>query len=90
MVIKLFDLFHYASIDIVYILAYYFDKLHIVKPFTSRSANSEKYIVCKSFRGIEQEDLNSLYNIVDEMVIFYLNNTNMYEKLLIMRYQEIL
>ena len=69
MVIKLFDLFHYASIDIVYILAYYFDKLHIVKPFTSRSANSEKYIVCKSFRGIEQEDLNSLYNIVDEMVI---------------------
>ena len=45
MVIKLFDLFHFASIDIVYILAYYFDKLHIVKPFTSRSANSEKYIV---------------------------------------------
>lgn len=69
MVIKLFDLFHYASIDIVYTLAYYFDKLHIVKPFTSRSANSEKYIVCKSFRGISDEDLNSLYNIIDEMVI---------------------
>ena len=69
MIIKLFDLFHYASIDIVYTLAYYFDKLHIVKPFTSRSANSEKYIVCKSFRGINKEDLNSLYNIVDEMVI---------------------
>ena len=69
MVIKLFDLFHYASIDIVYTLSYYFDKLHIVKPFTSRSANSEKYIVCKSFRGISNDELNSLYNIIDEMVI---------------------
>ena len=69
MVIKLFDLFHYASIDIVYTLSYYFDKLHIVKPFTSRSAKSEKYIVCKSFRGISNDELNSLYNIIDEMVI---------------------
>ena len=69
MIIKLFDLFHHASIDLLYILSFYFKNLHIIKPFTSRSANSEKYIICKSFSGISTDDLNNLYNIVDELVI---------------------
>ena len=69
MILKLFDLFHHASIDLLYLLSFYFDKLHIVKPFTSRSANSEKYLICKSFKGITKDELNNLYNIVDELSI---------------------
>lgn len=71
MVIKYFDIFQQSSIDMIYILSCYFDKLHIVKPFTSRPANSEKYIVCKSFKGISKEDLESLYTIVQELDIIF-------------------
>lgn len=74
MVLKLFDLFHQSSIDLIYILAHYFDKIHIVKPFTSRAANSEKYIVCKKFKGINQDELNQLYNIVEELSIISKQN----------------
>ena len=74
MVLKLFDLFHQSSIDLIYILAHYFDKIHIVKPFTSRAANSEKYIVCKNFKGINQDELNQLYNIVEELSIISKQN----------------
>ena len=44
-------------------------KYILLKPFTSRSANSEKYIVCKNFLGISEENLESLYNIINELEI---------------------
>ena len=69
MVIKIFDLFSYPSIDLLYILTTLFDNLHIIKPFTSRSANSEKYILCKGFRGIRDNYLESLYEMVEELSI---------------------
>ena len=69
MVLKIFDILHQSTIDLLYILSTYFDKIHIVKPFTSRSANSEKYIVCKNFLGISEENLESLYNIINELEI---------------------
>ena len=37
------------SIDILYILSSFYEKVYISKPNTSRYANSEKYIVCKGF-----------------------------------------
>ena len=57
MVLKLFDLFHHCSLELIYILCCYFDNVYIVKPFTSRSANSEKYIVCKGFRAVSYTHL---------------------------------
>ena len=42
----------------------YFKELYIVKPNTSRPANSEKYLVCKYFKGISNEKLHELYNII--------------------------
>lgn len=49
-VMKLFDIFTQGTIDIIYILNTFYSKVYICKPFTSRFANSEKYIVCKQFR----------------------------------------
>ncbi len=66
MVIKLYDIFHNVTVDIIYILAYYFENIFIVKPYTSRAANSEKYIVCKHFKGIDKENLEKLYTIIKE------------------------
>ena len=38
--------------------------MFITKPFTSRPANSEKYVICKQFRGINANLLNILqYNL---------------------------
>ena len=49
-ILKIFDIFNKSSIDIVYLLSYYYETVFIVKPNTSRYANSEKYIVCISFK----------------------------------------
>ena len=48
-ILKLFDCFMPHSIDIIYILSSFYEKVYIIKPYTSRYANSEKYIVCKGF-----------------------------------------
>eukprot|EP01012_Entosiphon_sulcatum_P051471 TRINITY_DN7068_c0_g1_i1.p1 TRINITY_DN7068_c0_g1~~TRINITY_DN7068_c0_g1_i1.p1 ORF type:complete len:519 (-),score=62.37 TRINITY_DN7068_c0_g1_i1:6-1535(-) len=44
---KLFDLFTEFTIDILYILWKSFGSIALLKPLTSRPANSEKYIICK-------------------------------------------
>lgn len=48
-ILKMFDCFMQHSIDILYILSSFYDKVYVMKPSTSRYANSEKYIVCKGF-----------------------------------------
>ena len=63
-VIKIFDIFYKSSADIIYILSLYFKELYIVKPNTSRPANSEKYLVCKYFKGIDTTKLLELYEII--------------------------
>jgi 23S rRNA U2552 (ribose-2'-O)-methylase RlmE/FtsJ len=52
-VLKIFDINTKDTIRMLYILYYYYEELYITKPVTSRPANSEKYIVCKKFKGIE-------------------------------------
>jgi len=48
-VLKVFDCFMQHSVDILYILSSFYQKVYMMKPYTSRYANSEKYIVCKGF-----------------------------------------
>ena len=48
-VLKIFDCFMPHTIDLLFILSSFYDKVYITKPHTSRYANSEKYIVCKKF-----------------------------------------
>ena len=47
---KLFDLFTPFSVGLLYLLYRSFEKVCIFKPVTSRPANSERYVVCKSLR----------------------------------------
>jgi 23S rRNA U2552 (ribose-2'-O)-methylase RlmE/FtsJ len=51
-VLKVFDLFSSASFEMVYLLTYLYEEVYIMKPSTSRPANSEKYIVCLNFRMV--------------------------------------
>ena len=51
-VLKLFDIFHDKTIKLMHVLHTVYDNIYITKPFTSRPANSEKYIVCVNFKNI--------------------------------------
>ncbi len=48
-ILKIFDSFTQHTVDLLYILSSFYEKVYISKPYTSRYANSEKYIVCKGF-----------------------------------------
>ena len=56
-VLKMFDVFHRNTIEILSILSYFYDKVYMYKPLTSREANSEKYIVCVNFQRKKNYDL---------------------------------
>jgi len=49
-ILKIFDVFTQPTIDLLYLLSGMYETVHIVKPYTSRYANSERYVVCKGFR----------------------------------------
>ena len=70
-ILKIFDIFTQATIDILYILSSLYEKCYIIKPNTSRNANSEKYIVCKLFK------LSDTSELVNKLIIFFnCNNLN--------------
>ena len=47
-VLKMFDIFHKTSVECIYLLSIMFQEVYVIKPKTSRTAKSEKYIVCKN------------------------------------------
>ncbi len=82
-VCKVFDLFSYSMVQIMYLLYSVFEKVIIYKPETSRPANSEKYIVCINFHdNISQENKNKLIeNIKVWNDITNEENTAMFENI---------
>jgi 23S rRNA U2552 (ribose-2'-O)-methylase RlmE/FtsJ len=58
-VLKVFDTFTQASLDLLYTLSSLYATVQAVKPATSRQANSEKYLVCKGFHGGPTDELRS-------------------------------
>lgn len=55
----MFDILTDFSVELVYILYLHFEKISIVKPFSSRSANSERYIICMNLQTPNPVDLIS-------------------------------
>ena len=67
-VCKLFDIHSSITIKYIFLLSNYFDKVFITKPHTSRPANSEKYLVCKGFKEIEDYYLDLLFIYIKNWV----------------------
>ena len=68
-VIKVFDTFKRASLDIIYILSFLYEEVYFIKPNTSRYTNSEKYIVCKYFRIENNESwVHAFYHIAKKAI----------------------
>jgi 23S rRNA U2552 (ribose-2'-O)-methylase RlmE/FtsJ len=74
-VLKIFDTFMNHSIDLLYILSSFYDKVYIIKPQTSRYANSEKYIVCKGFTSISFEQFAPFIQRAFEKMLLSTNSS---------------
>jgi len=61
-VLKIFDMATKFTVDLLSILSYCYEEVSIIKPKSSRPANSEKYVVCTGFkfRQDHDQDLNVL------------------------------
>ena len=70
-VLKVFDLFYHKTIQLLYLLYLSYNELHIYKPTVSRISNSEKYIICKGYKGFNKE-------IIDILSKYYNNVENLY------------
>lgn len=57
-VLKVYDIFMRTTIEIIYMLCNMYESVFLYKPHTSRTANSEKYIICK----------NMEYDITDKWI----------------------
>tara|TARA_Y100001970_G_scaffold292480_1_gene433932 strand:+ start:2059 stop:3234 length:1176 start_codon:yes stop_codon:yes gene_type:complete len=77
-IIKIYDIYSKYSIKVLYIISLFFEKIYIVKPLTSRPANSEKYILGYKFNQNNEYDfyLNILKNIIINKNLEFLNNNN--------------
>lgn len=67
-VIKFFETFTSTSIKIVEILSKFYKNIFIYKPLTSRSSNSEKYIICESFKITSEKELNKYVSKLIELL----------------------
>jgi 23S rRNA U2552 (ribose-2'-O)-methylase RlmE/FtsJ len=47
---KFYDCFTEKSVLLIYILSLMYKNVDIIKPYTSRPANSEKYVICRNFQ----------------------------------------
>lgn len=75
-ILKIFDSFMQHTVDLLYLLSSFYKKVYIIKPNTSRYANSEKYIVCKDF--IFNNPSEYYYNIFYTPFNVMLNNKDKY------------
>lgn len=69
-VIKIFDIYTKMTLNLLFILNLYYEDVIIYKPDTSRPANSEKYLICKNFKGIKSKELGDLLRIVKNWNIY--------------------
>lgn len=75
-ILKIFDCFTIFTLKCIYLLLYFYETVYIYKPLTSRIANSEKYIVCKNFKGIDNDLKFELLKSLNELKDGYLDISN--------------
>lgn len=63
-VCKVYDTYTHVSISFIFLLSCLYNTVTLTKPFTSRPANSEKYLVCQGFKGISPILLKKMRIIV--------------------------
>lgn len=62
-VLKIFDIHRQITYELIGLLSEHFQETFIFKPKTSRQANTEKYLVCRYFKGVNPAKLATLRNL---------------------------
>ncbi|XP_053950951.1 cap-specific mRNA (nucleoside-2'-O-)-methyltransferase 1 [Anastrepha ludens] len=79
---KMFDLFTPFSVGLVYLMYKCFEQISILKPNSSRPANSERYLVCKWKKSDTDsvckylDHVNDIFNAADEDVLEIVSREN--------------
>lgn len=64
--LKLYDCFNDATINILHVLSRCYETIHFIKPLTSRPANSERYVLCVGYKGaISKTDERFLQDLME-------------------------
>lgn len=87
-VMKIFDAYTRYMVDVINLIACHFTTVSIVKPITSRMANSERYLVAKGYKGLNvdilelwktiKEDGNSFLSYPHPVILDYIVRMNDY------------
>jgi hypothetical protein len=63
-VYKIYDIMTRPSCQLIYYLTNFYETVEIIKPRTSRFSNSEKFVVARNFKGIKQDEVEKLEEIL--------------------------
>lgn len=70
-VTKQYTTFEPATVSVMYAVSYFFEEFYLCKPYTSRMANSETYLVGKGFKGgvyLEHPYIKALFDRISSRV----------------------
>lgn len=66
-ILKLFEIYRDISIKIISILTSVYTEVYITKPLTSRPSNSERYLVCKGFKGVDEQFITKMEEFLERV-----------------------
>jgi hypothetical protein len=67
-VLKIFDVFKIKTVEVIYLLCNLYENVFIFKPNTSRSANSEKYIICRNYKNNNKRIISNIIENFDILI----------------------
>lgn len=80
-ILKIYDCFLNSTMELLYLLSSFYEKVYISKPRTSRYANSEKYVVCLNFhfdKNREGEYYSYMLNLMKYVSCFSNDNPRIF------------
>ncbi len=92
-IIKIYDSYYDITCQLLKLLCIYFEEVSIIKPLTSRPANSERYVTCKNYLTMARDKLKKLFDLLDSWVQYepnvkYLNNQNFVDQIIKFKFDE--
>lgn len=67
-ILKMFDIFKYKTLEVIYLLCNMYENVYIFKPNTSRIANSEKYIICINYKNNNKKIITNIIENFDLII----------------------
>ena len=75
-ILKMYDISYINTINLLHILNYFYKSVKIIKPYTSRPCNSEKYIKCENYKGFEGLEEVTVERIKTNLFTILTNSKN--------------